>query len=251
MSETTAIEKKEAPGALANYEERLAQEARDEAAKERITAPSMSCYGGKITIAGQPVEGPSVQAVILASTFMKTLYRTDYDPDEIAPPSCWAIAEKEEDLICSPQGWEQIHPDGCAKCPANQWKSDDRQKGKACSDQRKVALIAGNDLNSPEATIYTLKVSPTGLPIWKRFVNSAKDTFNRPPHGILAELSPLAVKTWHVWSFKPVGIVPPEALANIYKKRDQALEMLTKGWDKPTEDPAAKLQAKQNAPRKF
>lgn len=249
---TTELVKKEAPGVIVNWEERLAQEARDEAAKEKVFAPKLSNQGGILKLGGQALDGNKLQGVILNSVFVKTLYETDFDPDDFTPPSCWAIAEEEEALAPTEQCWKQVHQT-CAGCPANEFRTADRGKGKACGDKRRLIVMAANDLASVEtirqAELATLEISPTGLKGWSIFKKGIKDNFNRPPHGMITEITPLAMKTWHIWSFKPVGLVDPGLLGAIYEKRDSVKEQLLQGWDKPSEDPAAKVA--QKASKKF
>ena len=245
------IVKVEPAGALANYEEQMAAEARDEAAKERVFASKMSKDGGIIRIGGQEI-GKTVQAVILGSAFIKALYESAYDPDDVTPPSCWAIAENEQDLAPDPELTWKVVNNSCAGCPANEFKSG-RGKAKACGDKRRLIVMAATDLVNADAVakadVYTVEVSATGLKGWAYYVKALRDNFNRPPYGVITELSPMAMKTWYIWTFKPTSLVPNEILGAVMAKKAAIKDQLMAGWTKPSEDPALKAQAQ--APKKF
>ena len=89
----------------------------------------------------------------------KTFYAKAWDPnDEATGPDCYSINGKTPaDDATAPQS------DSCALCPKNAWGSKispNGQKIKACSDQKKLAVVAGDD---PEGPVYLLQVTPAAL----------------------------------------------------------------------------------------
>jgi hypothetical protein len=89
----------------------------------------------------------------------KTFYGKAWDPnDEATGPDCYSNDGK----VPAPDA-EKPQSDGCALCPHNQWGSKispNGQKIKACADQKKLAVVAGDD---PDGPVYLLQVTPAAL----------------------------------------------------------------------------------------
>lgn len=89
----------------------------------------------------------------------KTYYAKQWDPtDEPTGPDCFSL-----DGIGPDSSVESPENDLCASCPKNAWGSKisaTGQKIKACSDQKRLAIVAAED---PEGPIYLLQVTPAAL----------------------------------------------------------------------------------------
>lgn len=241
MSEEIAVKQTQA---ITNWDEELANAAKADAAKEKLTSPKIVIpLNGKMMIAGQEAANNSISAVILGSTQVKTYYSSGYDPDDITPPDCYAIAEEEKDLVPADNVIARQHPT-CAGCPKNQFGTAEKAngkvgRGKACGDKRRLLVIASNDLKDENsiraAETYIASVSATSLKGWALFVKGIRDNYQRPAWALITELGVIPIKTWFGWSFKPVSMISNDLLPAIKAKRESGREQLFNGWDKPAE----------------
>lgn len=89
----------------------------------------------------------------------KTFYDKQWDPnDEPKGPDCFSL-----DGIGPDASVQNPENDLCASCPKNAWGSKISATGqqiKACSDQKRLAIVAADD---PEGPIYLLQVTPAAL----------------------------------------------------------------------------------------
>jgi hypothetical protein len=89
----------------------------------------------------------------------KTFYMKKWDPNsEPESPDCQSSNGISPDAdVAEPQN------DLCATCPQNTWgsaKNDNGQELKACSDRKRLAVVAADD---PSGPIYLLEVTPAAL----------------------------------------------------------------------------------------
>lgn len=89
----------------------------------------------------------------------KTYYAKQWDPnDEPTGPDCFSL-----DGIGPDASVQNAENDLCASCPKNAWGSKisgNGQQIKACSDQKRLAIVAAED---PEGPVYLLQVTPAAL----------------------------------------------------------------------------------------
>lgn len=89
----------------------------------------------------------------------KTYYAKQWDPnDEPTGPDCFSL-----DGIGPDSSIQNPENDLCASCPMNAWGSKISATGqqiKACSDQKRLAIVAAD---GPEGAIYLLQVTPAAL----------------------------------------------------------------------------------------
>lgn len=89
----------------------------------------------------------------------KTYYDKQWDPnDEPKGPDCFSL-----DGIGPDASVQNPENDLCASCPKNAWGSKISATGqqiKACSDQKRLAIVAAED---PEGPVYLLQVTPAAL----------------------------------------------------------------------------------------
>ena len=89
----------------------------------------------------------------------KTYYAKQWDPtDEPTGPDCFSL-----DGIGPDVSVQDAENDLCASCPKNAWGSKisgNGQQIKACSDQKRLAIVAAED---PEGPVYLLQVTPAAL----------------------------------------------------------------------------------------
>ena len=89
----------------------------------------------------------------------KTFYMKKWDPNaEPEAPEC----QSSNGIAPDPDA-EQPQSDLCATCPQNAWgsaKTDNGQELKACSDRKRLAVVAADD---PSGPVYQLEVTPAAL----------------------------------------------------------------------------------------
>lgn len=132
---------------------------------------------------GTTNQGP-LTCVILDHRNFNRYYTKRYDPNNPAPPDCYAIAKSLDEL--SPHNHEHVsepQSDSCADCPLNQWGSDPNGgRGKACRNTVRLAVAAADA--TPQSEPMTLNVSPTGLTSWTSFVNNLETVGKLPVQAI-------------------------------------------------------------------
>jgi hypothetical protein len=89
----------------------------------------------------------------------KTWYAAKWDPNaEPSAPNCYSL-----DGVSPAADAEDPQNDLCASCPKNAWGSEVTDKGqqlKACSDHKRLAVVAADDAAGP---VYLLEVTPAAL----------------------------------------------------------------------------------------
>ena len=89
----------------------------------------------------------------------KTWYAKEWNKDsEPTAPDCFSL-----DGVSPDSASENPQNDLCASCPQNAWGSKitaNGQQVKACSDQKRLAVVAAND---PTGPVYLLQVTPAAL----------------------------------------------------------------------------------------
>ena len=89
----------------------------------------------------------------------KTWYAAKWDPNaEPSAPNCYSL-----DGVSPAADAEDPQNDLCASCPKNAWGSEVTDKGqqlKACSDHKRLAVVAADDAAGP---VHLLEVTPAAL----------------------------------------------------------------------------------------
>lgn len=107
------------------------------------------------------LESTTLDVVIVGANprLSKTWYAKAWDKDaEPAAPDCYSL-----DGISPDPESEDPQNDLCASCPHNAWGSkvtDSGQQIKACSDRKRLAVVAADD---PSGPVYLLEVTPAAL----------------------------------------------------------------------------------------
>lgn len=155
--------------AITSYREQLRKEL--ETLNQRVAPPS----GNKISLKGKMFTLPDgtssagpLAAVILDWRTERAYFSKPFNPKAIESPDCWAMSSDVAGMA-PPDSVKAKQSDTCADCPKNQWGSSPTGGGKACKDQRKVALVPANA--EADAEPMTLMVSPTGTKHFDNYVN--------------------------------------------------------------------------------
>ena len=127
--------------------------------------PRISIKGARFRIIEDGTETvldtTSLDVVIVGANpkLSKTYYAKAWDKDaEPTAPDCYSLdGTKPHPESTSPQN------DVCATCPHNAWGSKKGPQGqdlKACTDQKRLAVVAADD---PDGPVYLLQVTPSAL----------------------------------------------------------------------------------------
>jgi hypothetical protein len=149
--------------------------------KDRVDPPSgymVGLTGKTFTLPdGSANDGP-MTCVILDWVSANTYYEAAYNPQNIQPPACFAIAREPGKAVPSDNATKK-QSDACTGCPKNEWGSDPQGgKGKACKNKRRLLIVPSGATEKTQPWIVT--VSPTGLKHFDKYVNTLADVGTHP-----------------------------------------------------------------------
>lgn len=253
---------KEAGTALVNWEERLANEANIASKMEEGVggASFFSIRGGVLSFNNAAVPGNQMGVIILDAVLERTYYTEEFDPENPAPPTCFAFGREDDEM--SPHenvvkaGQEQ-HPT-CSGCEWDQWGSADKGKGKACRQVRRVALIPAGTFDAQgrfssileeshykDAAMGYLKVPVTSVKTYAGYVRQVATTMRRPPFAMFTKVSVRPdPKTQVAVNFEALGEVPLNLLDTLLKRVNLAKAEIEFPYDLTPRDEAPAKPAK-------
>lgn len=199
--------------------------------------------------------GKTLEVAVVDYIHTNSYYDDIFDPENPAPPACMAISVTGEEMAPLSNS-PRLQHETCDGCEHNAWGSADRGRGKACSEQYKLAIIqpqTGEDYSTADMAILTLP--PTSRPNWTAYVKDINDKLQRPPYGVLTEFGFESKAEWPILEptfVKKVGSV--KDLNDIIARRNEARELLTTPPDfsgfKKQRKPAKKKTGKKKASKK-
>lgn len=231
-----------------SYDKEMAELAKKRAMAESKAAGGayVSTKGGHFSIGGNIVKGDKIRCVVVDSIFSNVFYPDAYDANVQASPVCYAYGETDAELAPHAESEDPQH-EKCAGCPCNAYGTANTGTGKACKNQRRLALILEDDLAAgDEAQMYTLNVAVTSTRAWGSYVNDVADTFARPVAGVLTEIEIYTApgKTHAQLSFACERELEQEELAMVLPRRNEAMELLTIPFPK-REEPEKKTTVRR------
>lgn len=195
-----------------------------EALKNRIAAPS----GDRIQITQDKLfkfpngeSSDTLTCIIVDFVNSNFFYEQAYQKGEITPPSCFAIGVNTAELAPSANSPEAQH-DKCSGCWANQFGS--AGKGKACANTKLVAVLPPDA--TEETPLMILKVSATGIKPFDSYVGSVARAFQRPPRGVITEISFDPNVTYASLRFSPVSPCDDAQFMLAHSRKGEAMERL-------------------------
>lgn len=248
---------------VTKYGEQWAAQAETFSAKEHVESSTISHRGG-VFKAGD-IEFPELCVVILADVYENSYYEGAFDPNLLTPPKCFALGDEEEGM--APHEAMEAHDffeaqnGDCASCPFNQWGSADKGKGKACKNTRRMSVIpAGvfsprkgsrdldldcyitddtkeNEEHVLNADAMMIKVPPTSVREYKKFVQQCASEYSRPPAGIITRIytEPMS-NGGHKLVFEPIDELPDDLYPAVTKRQETASAMLLSPYSGPDEE---------------
>lgn len=216
--------------ALAALQEQLAAELAN--LSKRVAPPSgnnISLKGGVFNLPDGTVNKGPMQAIILDWRMVNAYYTGPYDPANPKPPKCWAVGTLIDELA-PPSIVEDRQHDACVTCPMNEFGSAPVGRGKACKNQRRLAIVP---IDATEETQpMTLTVSPTGLTPFENYVNRVSAEMGALPIQVITKIGFDPSKSYPSLIFQPASRVAPEQLPTLMGLRQVAQAMLDRGFSK-------------------
>lgn len=177
------------PGtAVVNIHEELKKEAA--AIASRIGAPSgdkVRCTQDKFfqLPSGEKSNNP-LRMVIVDFLSFNQFHDRPYVKGEEMAPACYAIGLEPKGMVPSPKSPDmQVEKgEGCDTCPNNEFGT--KGKGKACANTRLLALVP--DSADPDAPMWIIQVSATGIKAFDAYVATIKAQFDMPPISVVTDI---------------------------------------------------------------
>jgi len=127
--------------------------------------------------------GGPIRAVIVGFTSRNVYYSGQYNPNAITSPDCYAEGDNPSALVPA-DDVETMQSEDCNSCPMNQFGSNGN--GKACKNQRIVALLPPDD---SDADIMTISVSPSALKGFDTYISKLATMYKVPAFAVSTEIS--------------------------------------------------------------
>src|SRR3990172_6508037 len=185
--------------------QRLASQAKDEAAKERPSVSKISLRGGLLAYQGQAIANNVLPCVVLCAVHRNAMYDGPFDPNNIKNPVCFALSKDGEAMQAHEnvpkENIPQTDPDktretprDCDGCSANAWGSvGGGSRGKLCKETRRLVLLPASALESEESAqkgeLAVLDIPVTSGKNYSNFVNALAASAGVPPWAAVTHIS--------------------------------------------------------------
>lgn len=194
------------PALPSDWAAELASFATEAAAVEVVGGASIiSLKGGRFTYNDQELPNP-LAIVALDAAYDNAWYDSAFEDGAPQSPACFAIGKDINTLVPSeasprrqggPQPDVAVENPTCAGCWANAFRSDDRGKGKACRNYRRLLVMSADDLaplkeGSLNVETPLMKLPPTALKSWAEHVKGLERGIGGlpklPPFAVVSEI---------------------------------------------------------------
>lgn len=233
--------------AMVKWDEELAKyadqsEAQEDTAQGGGGMKYFSLKSGVLSFDDNVIPGNKMGVIILDSMFEHAYYEGKFDPNNPAPPTCFALGRDEGELAPHKTVFDhdQAQNDTCAGCPMNEFGSADTGRGKACKNVRRLALIpAGtfakngefkfidDDEHYADTGLAFLKVPVTSTPAFKAYTKQIAQSLRKPLFAVATEISLVPdAKNQFAVKFSALEEVPMELLDTIFKRVEEAKALI-------------------------
>ena len=212
---------------LATIDAQLAKEAAN--VSEQVGQPdgrrvSVSQQDGNFMGPGGINLGNELNIIVVDFCSANRYYDRTYDASTPMPPACVAFGDVIKEMVPESES-PAIQSTNCHDCWANQWKSDAKQKGKACKNSRELSFVITDELDpDSDPELYTISISPTSVASFDASAVQIARLFNGPP--IKAQMTMKVVQKGNYYNLQFGNIEAHEWLAELFPLRDDARDML-------------------------
>lgn len=217
-----------------NWEEKLAQEAKDVAKLERPPLSKIGFRSGVMTYMGEAVKDNELECIVAAYAFERVLYDSKYDPDKITPPDCYALASPQESANMAPyDNVPNPRSEECEDCTFGTW---DGNTPPMCKQRRRLIILPKSVANDPEkvatAEMAIMSIPVTSIKHWGKYVNSVAARTQRPYWSVLTKvkLVPHPKHQFHV-HFEEIGLLSNELLGAIQAVNETAMQIALQPYE--------------------
>lgn len=127
-----------------------------------------------------------LELVVVDFVTTHSFYETDFDKNNIVPPGCFAIGVDPKAMTPSKNS-PNAQSDSCQGCPMNEFGSASNGKGKACSNNRMLAVLPADA--SDDTPIWLLSVSATAIKAFDAYVQGVVRVFGMPPVSVITTVA--------------------------------------------------------------
>ena len=162
---------------------------------------------------GEQANGINIIVLDTHDGVSKVYYDKGYEEGDRSAPTCYSLngIEPEKDA-------DDRQAKKCALCPHNQWGSritDSGSKGKACSDQKRLAVSPAGDIKEP----MLLRLPPMTLRNWDTYVKGLVRK-GLTPSTVITRISFEPKVAYPELLFKATDFVTEEMMAEIEEATD-------------------------------
>ena len=255
--------KKTTGTAVANWQSEMAKSAAKAAEMEKSTSGGrfFSMKAGQLKFDDVAMPGNMMACVILHGVYENVYYAGKYDPDNKAPPACFAFwhPDDEEEMQPHPdvdtEDCFTRQSDACEGCPQNEWGSAEVGKGKACSNRRRLALIPagiykslgknkGFDLemfNAEEdfkkSDLAFMKLPVMSVKGYSAFTREVTEQLGKPLWAVYTNISVEAdERSQFRVNFELIDEIPDDLMGIIFKRHTAAKDETAFPYRPPSDD---------------
>lgn len=244
------------PNEVVDWQTQMEDAARAARALERPISAVISLRAGIMNYSGTPIPGNKIPAVIVAYAFERAFYAKPFDPNVIVSPDCFALSLDGIDMVPSDKSSDKQNAD-CTTCPLNQWVDNPKRPGKRhkpCKEKRRLVIMPAKSIEEgliAKAELATLTLPVTSIKNWANHVNLCATGYNRPPWGLLTEISvvPHMQNQFEV-KFEVVGQVNEKYLGDVAAKIEEA-QLLALTPYEPSPEPAPQRAPEAGGTKKY
>jgi hypothetical protein len=172
-------------------------------------------------------------------------YDKPWNPKVPVPPNCFAISVEATGMIPSPNSPDKQCED-CTSCWANAWNSAPAGSGKACKNERILAVMAPD--GESDSPLMLLNVTPTALKRFDNYVASVARSFQRPPRGVITTIAFDPNQTYSSLVFGNPIPCNQAQLAAAWARKEEAMHRLLQEPDVSSFEAAAPVKGKGKGP---
>ncbi len=136
---------------------------------------------------GEETAGP-IYCVILDFVSGNFFYDRPWKEGEVMAPACFALGVEKNELLKPHETAPAKEAASCDPevCPNNVFGS--KGAGKACANNRILAVLLNPDSTDPKQPVYYLKLSPTAIKPFDAYIGRVRNEFKTTPIGVITEL---------------------------------------------------------------
>lgn len=171
--------------------------------------------------------GDEQRIIVVDFCTVNRYYDRVYDAANPQPPACMAIGDIIKDMVPE-EGVPAPQSDFCRNCWANEWKSDVKQRGKACKNTRDLAIVLADELEDPdiEPTLYVVSCAPTSIKSFDAAAAKVLQLFSGPPIKAIMTMHVSAVDNYYNLSFGQLEANP--YIERVYPLLEDTADLLSR-----------------------